>query len=122
MVVTDKQSDIAILRTLGASPLRVMRIFVVQGATLGLAGTLFGIVLGILLAVNLESLVSAIERFFGVSFLDPSIYYISQLPSDPRALDIAVIGLSTFVVTLLATLYPARRAARTQPAEALRYE
>ena len=122
MVVTDKQSDIAILRTLGAAPGTIMRIFMVQGATLGVVGNILGIIFGVLLAFNVEGIVSRIERLFGVDFLDPSIYYISKLPSDPQMGDVVLIGVAAFIITLLATLYPAWRAARTQPAEALRYE
>ncbi len=122
MVVTDKQSDIAILRTLGASPGTVMGIFVVQGATIGVIGTLLGIIGGILLALNLEKIVQFIEQSFEVSFLDPNIYYISSLPSDLQWRDVGLISVTAFFLTLLATLYPAWRASRTQPAEALRYE
>ena len=122
MVVTDKQSDIAILRTLGASPGTVMGIFVVQGATIGVIGTLLGIIGGILLALNLEQIVQAIEQSFGISFLDPNIYYISALPSDLQWEDVGLVSITAFVITLLATIYPAWRASRTQPAEALRYE
>jgi lipoprotein-releasing system permease protein len=122
MVVTDKQSDIAILRTLGASPASVMGIFIVQGATIGFVGNILGMVGGLLLANNVETIVSWIERQFNVDFLDPSIYYISQLPSDPHLQDILFIGVTAFLITLLATLYPAWRASRTHPAEALRYE
>ena len=122
MVVTDKQSDIAILRTLGISPRSVMGIFMIQGATIGFVGTLLGIVGGILLALNLESLVKSVERLFKVDFLDPNIYYISTLPSDLHWDDVGMISVSAFLITLIATLYPAWRASRTQPAEALRYE
>ncbi|MEA3275939.1 MAG: lipoprotein-releasing ABC transporter permease subunit [Pseudomonadota bacterium] len=122
MVVTDKRSDIAILRTLGASPLRVMSIFMVQGTAIGVAGTLLGVVGGVLLALNVEPIVAGIEGLFGVHFLDPNIYYISQMPSDPRAGDVLWVGLGAFLMTVVATLYPAWRAARTDPAEALRYE
>ena len=122
MVVTDKQADIAILRTLGASPGSIMGIFVVQGATIGFIGTLLGMAGGLALADNVEAIVSRIERLFKIDFLDPNIYYISQLPSDPHLQDILTIGLAAFAMTLLATLYPAWRASRTQPAEALRYE
>lgn len=122
MVVTDKQADIAILRTLGLSPRRVMAIFVVQGTTLGLVGTLAGMIGGVLLSWNIETLVAMIEGGFGVHFLDPSIYYISQLPSELRWSDVFTIGGGAFLMTLLATLYPAWRAAHVQPAEALRYE
>jgi len=122
MVVTDKQSDIAILRTLGASSGSVMAIFIVQGATLGLLGTLLGIAGGIALSLNLEAIVKGIEDAFGVQFLDPNIYYISRLPSDLHWSDVGLISITAFVITLLATLYPAWRASRVQPAEALRYE
>jgi lipoprotein-releasing system permease protein len=122
MVVTDKQSDIAILRTLGASPSSIMSIFIIQGATLGFVGTLLGIAGGILLALNLEVIVKWIEHLFGVTFLDPNIYYISELPSDLHWSDVGFVSISAFVITLIATLYPAWRASRVQPAEALRYE
>jgi len=122
MVVTDKQSDIAILRTLGASPGSVTAIFIIQGAAIGLVGTLLGIIGGVALALNVEEIVSGIESWFGIDFLDPSIYYISKLPSDLHWDDVGFIGVSAFFITLLATLYPAWRASRTQPAEALRYE
>ncbi len=122
MVVTDKQSDIAILRTLGISPRAVMGIFIVQGATIGFIGTLLGIISGIALAKNLEVLVAWIEEIFQVNFLDPNIYYISRLPSDLHWDDVSMISIGAFIITLLATLYPAWRASRVQPAEALRYE
>ncbi|PLX62487.1 lipoprotein-releasing ABC transporter permease subunit [Sedimenticola selenatireducens] len=122
MVVTDKQSDIAILRTLGISPRSVMGIFIIQGATIGFVGTLLGIGGGILLSLNLESIVKSIEQLFNVNFLDPNIYYISTLPSDLHLDDVGMISISAFLITLVATLYPAWRASRTQPAEALRYE
>lgn len=122
MVVTDKQSDIAILRTLGISPASVMGIFMVQGATIGFVGTLLGILGGVLLSFNLEALVKAIEQIFSVNFLDPNIYYISTLPSELDWGDVRMISISAFMITLVATLYPAWRASRTQPAEALRYE
>jgi len=122
MVVTDKRADIAILRTLGASPMRVMGIFMVQGTTIGVAGTLLGVVCGLLLAVNVEAIVSAIENLFNVHFLDPNIYYISRMPSDVHLSDVIAVGLGAFLMSVLATVYPAWRAARTEPAEALRYE
>jgi len=122
MVVTDKQSDIAILRTLGISPASISWIFVVQGAAIGITGTLAGVIGGIALALNLERIVQWIESFFGVNFLDPNIYYISALPSELNWNDVGIIGVSAFLITLAATLYPAWRASRTQPAEALRYE
>jgi lipoprotein-releasing system permease protein len=122
MMVVDKQSDIAILKTFGASPGQVMRIFIVQGATLGAIGTLVGVVLGLLLALNVESVVAAVERLFGLQFIDPSIYYIAKLPSDVQITDVLMIGVGSFLLSLLMTLPPAWRAYRTQPAEALRYE
>jgi len=122
MVVTDKQSDIAVLRTLGTSPGRVMGIFMVQGTAIGFVGTLIGVIAGVLLALNLEPIIAGIEGLFGIHFLDPSIYYISDLPSDVHASDVLVIAAAAFLMSVLATLYPAWRAANTQPAEALRYE
>ena len=122
MVVTDKQSDIAILRTIGASPRSIMGVFIIQGATIGFIGTLLGIVGGIALALNIEGLVGWIERSLGINFLDPNIYYISSLPSDLHWNDVGMISVGAFLITLFATLYPAWRASRTQPAEALRYE
>jgi lipoprotein-releasing system permease protein len=122
MVVTDKQSDIAILRTLGMTPMKVMRVFIVQGTVIGMIGTLLGLAGGISLALNVETIVPAIEQAFGVEFLPSDVYYISELPSDLHWSDVIGIGATAFVLTVLATLYPAWRAARTQPAEALRYE
>lgn len=122
MVVTDKQSDIAILRTLGVSPGSITWIFIVQGTAIGIIGTVGGILCGVLLALNLEGLVHRIEQLFDVSFLDPNIYYISSLPSELNWEDVTLIGGSAFFITLCATLYPAWKASRTRPAEALRYE
>lgn len=122
MVVTDKQADIAILRTLGATPGGIMRVFIIQGCIIGLFGTLLGAAGGISLALNVETIVPAIEKFFNTQFLDSSVYYISELPSDMRWPQVFVITSGSFVITLLATVYPAWQAARTQPAEALRYE
>jgi len=122
MMVVDKQSDIAIMKTFGASPGMIMRIFVVQGATLGVVGTVLGTVLGLLLAFNVEDTVAAIERAFGIHFIDPSVYYISKLPSDVQWPDVALVAGGSLLLSLLMTLYPAWRAYRTEPAEALRYE
>jgi len=122
MVVTDKQADIAILRTLGASPGSVMAVFIVQGAVIGLVGTLIGDVAGTLLALNVEHIVPAIEQTFNVHFLPADIYYISEVPSQLRWSDVSKITVVSLVLSLVATLYPAWRAARTAPAEALRYE
>lgn len=122
MVVTDKQADIAILRTLGATPGVILRVFMVQGALIGLLGTLVGLVGGVLLALNVETIVPAIEQAFGVQFMPADIYYISDLPSKLHWPDVWRIGLLAFLLSFVATLYPAWRASRTQPAEALRYE
>ncbi len=122
MVVTDKRPDIAILRTLGASPARIMAIFIVQGTAIGVVGTLLGIVGGVVLALNVEPVVAGIEGLFGVHFLDPNIYYISKLPSDVRFNDVVRVAGGAFAMSVVATFYPAWRAARTDPAEALRYE
>ena len=122
MVVTDKQSDIAILRTLGASPRSIMVIFVIQGAVIGLFGTLLGVLGGVTLALNVETIVPAIESLFHVQFLSKDVYYISEVPSDLHWHDVFVMTSVAMVLSLLATLYPAWRAARTHPAEALRYE
>jgi len=122
MAVTDKRADIAILRTFGASPRSIMKIFMVQGALIGVAGTLLGAVGGVLLALNIETVVPFIERVSGVRFLSKEIYYISELPSQLQWGDVTVITGVSLVLSLLATLYPSWRAARTNPAEALRYE
>ncbi len=122
MVVTDKQADIAILRTLGATPGSVMAIFMVQGALIGVFGTLLGLGGGISLALNIETVIPALENVFGIQFLSPDIYYISDLPSDLRWSDVYTISSLSLIISLLATIYPAWRASRTQPAEALRYE
>ena len=122
MVVTEKQADIAILRTLGASSSSIMKIFVVQGATIGGLGLAIGVGVGVLLALNVEAIVASIESLFGIQFIDPNLYYISQLPSDLQWGDVLVVGGGAFLATLVATLYPAWRASRIHPAEALRYE
>jgi lipoprotein-releasing system permease protein len=122
MTVTDKQSDIAILRTLGASPGAIMRIFIVQGALSGIIGTLAGVLLGLLVAFNVDVIVPAIERLLNVSFLPGSIYVITKMPSDPQQADVIPIALVSLALAFLATLYPSWRASRVQPAEALRYE
>ncbi len=122
MMVTDKESDIAILRTLGSSPASIMGIFIVQGTLIGVIGTFLGTVGGVALAVNVETLVPAIEQLFSIQFLAADVYYISDLPSDMRVSDVIAISTASLVISLVATLYPAWRASRTQPAEALRYE
>ena len=122
MVVQDKQPDIAILRTLGASPRSVMAIFIIQGSIIGFIGTVLGLVGGVTLASNVEMLVPAIENLLDTKFLSPDIYYSSEVPSDMRVQDVLVITVVAFVMSVLATIYPALRAAKVQPAEALRYE
>ena len=122
MVVTDKRGDIAILRTQGLSPRQVMGIFIVLGAVIGATGTLLGTIGGVLLALNVETIVPAIERFFEVEFLAADVYYISDLPSKLEWQDVYQIAAMAFVLSLLATLYPAWQAAKVNPAEVLRYE
>ena len=122
MTVTDKRADIAILRTLGASPRSVMGIFMVQGALSGVIGTLGGVAFGLLIAFNVGVIVPAIERLLSVSFLPSSVYLISRMPSEPQSGDIVPIVVISLVLSFVATLYPSWRASRVQPAEALRYE
>jgi len=122
MVVTDKKSDIAILRTLGATPGMIMRIFMVQGVVIGFAGTLLGAGLGTLLALTVTDLVAWLESVLGVQFLSADVYFISYLPSQLNMSDVVLITASAMSISFLATLYPAWRASKTQPAEALRYE
>ena len=122
MAVTDKESDIAILRTLGASPASIMQVFIVQGALIGVIGLALGLAGGIALALNIDVVVPAIERLFNTQFLAKEVYYISELPSDLQWRDVGVIAAVSFALTLLATLYPSWRASRVNPAEALRYE
>jgi lipoprotein-releasing system permease protein len=122
MAVTDKQPDIAILRTLGATPTSIMKIFVVQGTLIGVIGTVIGVVGGILIALNIDVVVPAIERMLHTQFLDKTVYYISDLPSDLQWSDVITVAGVSLVLSLLATLYPSFRASRVNPAEALRYE
>lgn len=122
MLVTDKQADIAILRTLGLTPGGVMQVFMVQGSLIGIIGTVAGVIGGITLTLNLERILGAIETLFNVKLLPEDVYYITGLPTDMQTPDIIVITLIALAMSFLATLYPAWRAARTQPAEALRYE
>lgn len=122
MVVIDKQADIAILRTLGLTPSAVMAVFMVQGTLIGLVGTFLGVIGGISLALNVETIVPAIESLLGLQFLAADVYYISDLPSDLKISDVVRVSSLAFLLTVVATLYPAWRASRTQPAEALRYE
>ncbi|HJS39725.1 MAG TPA: lipoprotein-releasing ABC transporter permease subunit [Burkholderiales bacterium] len=122
MLVTDKQADIAILRTLGAAPASILQIFVVQGAMIGVIGTLAGVAGGVLLGWNVDTVVPALENVLGFKFLSKDVYYISDLPSDVQLRDVATIGIVSLVMSFVATLYPSWRAARVNPAEALRYE
>ncbi|MGI9134200.1 MAG: lipoprotein-releasing ABC transporter permease subunit [Rhodoferax sp.] len=122
MTVTDKRADIAILRTLGASPASVMGIFVVQGAMVGVVGTLAGLLLGLGVACNIDVIVPALEQALGASFLPKDIYLISRMPSDPQQADIVPVALIALLLAFAATLYPSWRASQVNPAEALRYE
>ena len=122
MTVTDKRADIAILRTLGASPRSIMGIFVVQGAMVGVIGTFAGLALGLGVAYNIDVIVPALEQLFHASFLPKDIYLISRMPSEPQQADILPIALISLVLAFLATLYPSWRASQVNPAEALRYE
>jgi lipoprotein-releasing system permease protein len=122
MTVTDKRADIAILRTLGASPRSIMGIFVVQGATVGVIGTLAGLLFGLAIAFNIDTIVPALEHLLGASFLPRDVYLISRMPSDPQSSDIMPIAIISLVLAFVATLYPSWRASRVNPAEALRYE
>ena len=122
MTVTDKRADIAILRTLGASPSSILAIFVVQGATVGVMGTLGGLLLGLGVAFNIDVIVPAIEQLLGASFLPRDIYLISRMPSDPQSADIWPVALISLALAFVATIYPSWRASRIQPAQALRYE
>jgi lipoprotein-releasing system permease protein len=122
MTVTDKQADIAILRTLGASPRSIMKIFVIQGAVVGVLGTALGIAAGVALALNVHVIVPAIEQLLGAKFLSKDIYFISAVPSDLRWPDVLAIGVTSMLLAFVATLYPSWWAARVKPADALRYE
>ncbi|AOI77162.1 cell division protein FtsX [Burkholderia sp. NRF60-BP8] len=122
MTVTQKQGDIAILRTLGAPPRSIMKIFAIQGMTIGLAGTLAGVALGCAIAVSIPVVLPAIEQWLGIRFLTPSVYFLSALPSKLSAIDVIEIASAAFLMSCVATLYPSWRAARVRPAEALRDE
>ena len=122
MAVTDKRADIAIMRTFGASPVSIMKIFIIQGAFIGVIGTVLGAIFGILIALNIETIIPFIEHLFNVQFLAKDVYYISDLPSDLVWSDVITIVSVSFLLSLLATIYPSYKASRINPAEALRYE
>jgi len=120
MVVKDKQSDIAILRTLGASPRSILAVFILQGTLIGLIGVSGGVILGTVLSWNLESIIHGLEHLFGTQFMDAKLYFMSDLPADVQWQDVVKIATVAFGMCCLSTLYPAWRAARTEPAQALR--
>jgi lipoprotein-releasing system permease protein len=122
MVVTDKKADIAILRTLGAAPRSILAIFMIQGMLIGVIGTLIGVIIGVLTALNIDTIVPAIEHALNIQFLDKTVYYISDLPSDLQSADVITVAVIALCLALAATIYPSWRAARVNPAEALRYE
>ncbi len=122
MVVKEKRADIAILRTLGGSPRDMLTVFVAQGAVIGVAGTAIGVALGLLICANITALVAGLERLMGITLIDPSVYFISELPAEVQSGDVFVIAATALLLGVLATIYPAWRAATTQPAEALRHE
>src|SRR5690606_34026697 len=122
MVVTDKKADIAILRTLGATPRQIMGVFMVQGTVIGVIGTLIGGVLGVISALNVTAWVAWLEKLIGHKFLSSDVYFINYLPFELRVEDVVLICGAALFMSFFATLYPAWRASRTQPAEALRYE
>ena len=122
MVVKDKQADIAIMRTLGARPLSIMKIFIIQGSIIGVIGTFLGLMFGVLFASNLETIVGVVETIFSIKFLAADVYFISDLPAELRLGDVVTICTIAMLLACLSTLYPAWRGARMLPAEALRYE
>ena len=122
MAVKDKQADIAILRTLGASPGSITKIFMVQGTMIGVLGTVLGVASGVVLALNVDTAVLFIETVFGFKFFSKDVYLISELPSELQSPDVVITAVASFVLSFLATIYPSYRAAKVNPAEALRYE
>jgi lipoprotein-releasing system permease protein len=122
MVVKEKQGDIAILRTLGSSPREILGVFMVQGTTIGVVGTVAGVALGVLLSFNLTAIVHGLESLLGVTLVDARVYFIGDLPADVRVRDVVTIAVTALALGVLSTVYPAWRAARTAPADALRHE
>jgi len=122
MTVKDKQADIAILRTLGMTPGSLMMVFIIQGVFIGLIGTVLGVAFGVPIALNVSDIVSAIEQLFRTKFLPADVYYITQISSDLRVSEVLVYSVSAFLLSVLATIYPAWRASKVQPVDALRYE
>jgi len=122
MVVTDKKSDIAILRTIGMTPRRIVKIFFYQAVSIGLIGIFIGVVLGLLLASNIEGVVSAIESILGFQFFPTDVFYINRFPSEIKMSDVANVAIGAFILVLIAAIYPARRAGKVQISEVLRYE
>jgi len=122
MVVTDKRADIAILRTLGATQAQILRIFILQGAIIGVMGTILGLTMGLLVSMNIDVIVPAIESFFGTQFLAKDVYYIAEIPSEVDPSDVISICVVSFALTILATIYPSVKASRVKPTDALRYE
>jgi lipoprotein-releasing system permease protein len=122
MTVRDKEADIAILRALGMTPGSIMTVFIIQGTVIGMFGTLIGVAAGVPVALNVFEIVSSLEQLFDTDFLPSDVYYISDITADVRPREVLMYAVSAFVITVLATIYPAWRASRTMPAEALRYE
>ncbi|MFW1677800.1 lipoprotein-releasing ABC transporter permease subunit [Pontibacter sp. JAM-7] len=122
MVVTDKKADVAILRTMGATAGQIMRIFMVQGTVIGVLGTVLGVLLGVSLALTISDLIAWVEQTLGIQFLNADVYFISYLPSELQSSDVSLIAVTSLIISFLATIYPSWRAAKTEPAEALRYE
>jgi lipoprotein-releasing system permease protein len=122
MVVTDKRADIAILRTLGATQGQILRIFISQGAIIGVMGTILGLTIGLLVSMNIDVIVPAMESFFGTQFLAKDVYYIAEIPSEVDPSDVISICVVSFALTILATIYPSVKASRVKPTDALRYE
>lgn len=122
MVVSDKSADIAILRTLGASPSTIKKIFITQGTLIGVVGTVVGVILGVLIAANVENIINALEKMLDTQLMSENVYFVTKLSAQIHVLEVGIIALGTFLITVLATLYPAHKAAKTEPAQELRYE